>query len=320
MMIPTPDFWQRTPPAIFPPILGSFGLGLAWRQAGEVFGIPAILGEVILALVSLLYLAGLTAYLIRLARHPGALGDDFQTMPGRAGLAALSMGAMLLAATLVPYGNVAARVILIGGLVLHLVAAVTVMRVLWPIPWPQRQMTPAWHMTFVGIIVAPIGAVPLGWTGLAEAIFFLSLATAATVWTGNIVAMRRAAVAPPLRPTIAIHLAPVALLGIAASLLGNHVIALFFGVASCVVMLILVIKIRYLTIAGFSPLWGAFTFPAATFAGLMLALAPVYGGVFWVLAGVGLVAASVVVPTITCRIIKMWIAGSLVPAAKAGAS
>jgi tellurite resistance protein len=181
-------------------------------------------------------------------------------------------------------------------------------------------MTPAWHMTFFGIIVAPIAAAPLGWTTLAQIVFFISLALAVTVWTGNVVGMARAGVPPPLRPTIAIHLAPVALLGIAASLLGNHPMALFFGVLAILLMALLLIKIHYLTIAGFTPLWGAFTFPMATFTNLMLLLSPVYGGVFWLLAGVALVGASIAISAITFRIIKMWVAGSLAPAAMAPAA
>ena len=83
-----PKFATRTPPAIFPPVFGLFGLGLAWRRAGDTFQMPAALGEMILGAVTLLFVFCALAYGIKVARRPGVIPEDLRVLPGRAGLAA----------------------------------------------------------------------------------------------------------------------------------------------------------------------------------------------------------------------------------------
>ena len=51
---PRPGFFRQTPPAIFVPMFGLFGLGLAWRRAEVVFVLPQGLGDTILGAVTLL--------------------------------------------------------------------------------------------------------------------------------------------------------------------------------------------------------------------------------------------------------------------------
>lgn len=311
-MQPKPGLWRQTPPAIFPPILGLFGLGLAWRRVTEVYGMPREVGELILGAVSILFLFATLAYLAKFVRRPGVLADDLRILPGRAGLPAASAAAMLFAATLVPYSTCAAKWALGVALLAHLVVATVILKTLWGAPFPQRRMTPVWHLSFVGFIIAPLAAVPLGWIALSDILFFVSLALALTIWGGSLVMLAAgAAVPPPLRPPLAIHLAPVCLTGIVATLLGYETLALIFGWIGIVGMAVLLLKSRYLTQAGFSPFWGAFTFPIAAFANLMLILAPTNGAVFKVLGGMALIGATITIPIIAFKILKMWAAGPL---------
>jgi tellurite resistance protein len=265
-----------------------------------------------------LYLVAVVAYLGKVFRRPGALVDDLRIMPGRAGISTAGMAAMLLSATLVPYSGGLAKVTLILALGAHLLVVLLVLKILWNAPFLQRRMTPVWHLTFVGVIVVPVAAVALGWSGLAEVIYFLSIAMALTIWAGNLIGMVNSPVPPPLRPTIAIHLAPLSLLGIASSLLGYETMTLVFGLGAILLAVTLVIYVRYLTVAGFSPFWGAFTFPVVSFATLMLILAQSDGGLFRLLAGLALIGATLSTPPIAYRIIKMWASGSL--AAKTNAA
>ena len=306
-----PGLWQQTPPAIFPPILGLFGLGLAWRRVTEVYGVPREIGEAILGAVSLLFLFTVVAYLAKFIRRPGVLADDLRIMPGRAGLSAGSAAAMLFAATLVPYSTNAAKWALIAALVAHLVIALVILKILLRAPFPQRRMNPVWHLSFVGFIIAPLAAVPLGWVPVSDAIFFVTLAIAVVIWVGSAIIMSGAAVPPPLRPPLAIHLAPVCLFGIVGTLLGYDTIALFFGWFGIGAMALLLVLTPYLTRAGFSPFWGAFTFPIAAFANLMLILAPANGAPFRILGGLALIAGTIAIPIIAFKILKMWAAGPL---------
>ncbi len=303
--------WRNTPPAIFPPILGLFGLGLAWRRAPSVFSVPEAVGEIILGAVSLLFLFATLAYFAKFIRRPSALIDDLRIMPGRAGISAGSMSAMLFAAVLVPYSACFGEKTLYVGLTAHLIVAMIVVVLLWSAPYPQRKMTPVWQLTFVGFIVSPQAGVALGHTQMAEFIVIVTGALAVTIWVGNLIGMRATPVPPPLRPTMVIHLAPISLLGIALMLLGYTTLATVFGWLSLVLALVMLVNVRYLTAAGFSPFWGAFTFPISAFTGMMLLMAQNSGGVLKIIAGLALIGITLTIPVIAYRIMKMWSAGSL---------
>jgi tellurite resistance protein len=86
--------------------------------------------------------------------------------------------------------------------------------------------------------------------------------------------------------------------------------AILFAALATAVLVVLLTRARYLTVAGFSPLWGAFTFPAAAYAGLMLALAG-QGAPFRLAGAIALIAATIIVPLIAARVLRMWARGIL---------
>ena len=67
------EFWRRTPPALFPTMMGLLGLGLAWRAASGFAGlaISPMIGLTILALCSVLFLFVLACYLSKLSVRLG---------------------------------------------------------------------------------------------------------------------------------------------------------------------------------------------------------------------------------------------------------
>ena len=314
---PPKGLWRATPPAIFPPILGLFGMGLAWRQAAVLLGAPDWIGEMVLGAVSLLYVFALVAYLAKVVRRVGTLPEDLRILPGRSGLPAASASGMLFAATLVPFGAGLAEVVLALALAAHTVIAVLIIRALRLGPPEQRRVTPAWHLSFVGFIIAPVAGVPLGWETLSTLIFFTTLQVAAAVWLISIMQFLRHDVPPPLRPLLAIHLAPVCLFGIVAVALGFDALAQGFGYLGITLFLGLLFSASYLTAAEFSALWGAFTFPLAAFANLMFAVASVHYQPFAYVGGIELVGASLAIPYIAYRVMSIWAKGKLARATNA---
>lgn len=309
--------WRATPPAIFPPLLGLFGVGLAWRKATGVLGAPEFIGEMWLGAVSLLYLFAVLTYVAKAARRPSAVSDDAKILPGRAGLSAATASGFLLAATMAGYAPSVAKVILVIALVAHGVVALLIIRSFVLGPAEQRRVTPVWHLTFVGFIIAPVAAVPLGWIGLSQLIFATTLPIAAAVWLISALQFARAGVPAPLRPLLAIHMAPVALFGIVSALLGYSAAALAFGYIGVTGLVLSVLGARYVTAGGFSALWGAFTFPLAAFANLMFAAASVQPMPFRVIGGLELVFATLSVAYIAYRIMKLWSQGKLSKATNA---
>jgi tellurite resistance protein len=301
------------PPAIFPPILGLLALGLAWRRGAEAFGLPAGLADMLLGAVTLLWAAAVFAYAAKLAQRPSVLAEDVAILPGQGGCSALAMTFSAVALALAPHAPLLATGLMGAGLLVHLLVAVLVARALLAAPPEGRTVTPVWHLTFVGPIVAALPALELGFTSLAWALFGLALPVALILWGLSLRQILTRIPPAPLRPLLAIHLAPAALLGTVAFGLGLGPAAQGFAVVSVAILIALAASARWLTAAGFSPFWSSFTFPLASAATLLIVL----GGVWRVPGGLVLVAATLLILPVAVKILQLWIKGTLGPRSNA---
>lgn len=308
--IAKPGLWRRTPPAIFPPIMGLMGLGLTWRAASEETGITNAPGDFILGLVTLLFLFSLLAYMTKVARRAGVLVEDLRILPGRAGLAAASLSLMLLAAALSPLAPSLAGPVALLAFALHLGLVGLLIRVLYLSPPEGRTVTPVFHLNFVGFILLGLTANDLGRHDLSTILLVVMIVPAIVIWAISLRQLQSRIPPAPLRPLLAIHLAPASLFTIIAHGAGLPGVALLFCVLACAIFLALLVSVRWLTQSGFSPLWGAFTFPVAAFA---TALFKVFGTTpaGGMLAALLLVAATVFIPVITWRVFRLWANGTL---------
>lgn len=311
---PRPPLFAATPPAIFPPVLGLLGLGLALR--GAVAGGPeALVGgvELALGLVFGLWVFAALAIAVKLARRPGVVTDDMRSLPGRAGYAALGMGGMAAAAVLVPHAPAVALWLVWAALAVHGVLALVLVRVLMALPAEGRGVNPAWHLAFVGFIVAAVPLTQLGHEAAARAILWATLPVAAAIWGVSLAQLLGRIPPAPLRPLLAIHLAPAALFATVAALTGQGQLAQAFAGFGAVIFAGLFLSLRWLTASGFSALWGAFTFPLATFATALMA-----AGGLWHAAGLAVTAlALAVVPVIGWKVLRLWPGGRLQAATNA---
>lgn len=321
--LPSPrgPLWRRTPPAVFAPVMGLFGLALAWKRAETAFALPSGLAELILGAVALLFAFLALSYVAKIVARPGALIEDLRILPGRLGLSAMAMSVMLLAAGLVPLAPLAAAVLLWAGLVLHAAVAALAIWIIASGPAEGRRITPVWHLTFVGFVVAPLAAIPLGFETLALIAHLGTMPVAALIYAVSLVQVWRRPPPAPLRPILAIHLAPLALFGTVFALRGYPAQASTFAVAGLVLLAVLLAlglgRGRWLIAAGFSPFWGAFTFPLAAFASLLMLVAD-QSALFRLAGAIALAGATLLIPWIAVRVLKMWAKGAL--AAKTNAS
>jgi len=314
---PTPGRWRRTPPAIFPPVLGLFGLGLAWRAGAPAFGLPGGVAEMLLGAVTLLYLFCLAAWLAKPLRRSGVVLDELRVLPGRAGLAAMTLSLMLTGATLVPYAPRLALGLSVLGVAAHAALVATLTVLILRGPAEGRTVTPVWHMVFVGFIVAPAAWLPLGLEGAARAVLFATLPVAGAIWAVSLWQLATRIPPAPLRPLLAIHLAPASLFAVVATGLGHSTLAAVFAGAATLILIALLAAARWITAAGFSALWGAFTFPLAVYAAALLAVAP-GSEALRIAAGLALVAATLAIPPIAAKVLQAWAKGGL--AAKTNAA
>lgn len=307
-----PAPFARMPPAVFPVLMGLLGLGLALRRGLAAFDVAADPAELVLGLAVGLWAFAAMGYLIKLARRPGVLLEDLRVLPGRAGLAAASLGLLLVAAALVPYAAGLAFWLLIGGLALHAVLAGLVLRLWLTSPPEAREITPVWHLHFVGFIIGGLAAVPLGMIGLAAMLLWLTLPVALAIWAVSALQLIRRIPPAPLRPLLAIHLAPASLFTTVAASLGQSMLADLALLLGALIALGLLFSLRWLTVSGFSALWGAFTFPLAAFASALFARGLLTtGGIFALLA-------LMLTGFVLWRVLQAWAKGSL--AAKTNAA
>lgn len=325
-IFPPPQFppvrlrpFQRMPPAVFPCIMGLFGLGLALRRGAEAVGYPPAIAELLLGAVSLLWAFATLGYAFKLVQRPSVLMEDLANLPGRAGLAAMSLGLLLLAATVLPYATGLAQGFLVVGLVAHAGFAGLILLALIRAPAEAREVTPVWHLHFGGFIIAGLTAAPLGWDRVSALLLWGTLAVAGAIWAIGARQLLHRVPPAPLRPLLAIHLGPAALLGLVALLSGMTLAAQIFAVFGAGLLLALVLAARWMTQSGFSAFWGAFTFPLAFYAALLLGLGAATGQAGWLWSGVAvLIAAIGIVPGISIRVMQAWMQGSL--AAKTNAA
>lgn len=320
-MYPPPEFPPRkvalfanTPPAIFPPVLGLLGLATALRIGTTQWGAGQEIADLASGLVLPLWAFAACAYIVKLSRRISVVNDDLKVMPSRAGLAAGTLSGMVAAGHLGVFAPGAAIWLLLAMLVLHAALVVLTVRVLLGLPAEARQVNPGWHMIFVGFIVAAPPAAILGLESLARGILYATLPVALAIWGVSLLQLARRVPPAPLRPMLAIHLAPASLFATTAALTGQNLLAQGFAVLALVILLALLASARWITESGFSALWGAFTFPlAASATALML-----QGGVL-ALVGQGLLLLALgVIPWIALRVLKLWPGGQL--AAKTNAA
>lgn len=310
---PKAGLFRRTPPAVFPAVLGLLGLGLAWQRAVAVFGFPAAPVDLYQGMVTLLFLFCLAAYGVKVASRPGVVAEDMSNLPGRTGLAALAIALMALAATLVPVAPTAAMFCLGLGVAGLLAIALSVVPALIKGTDTSGPLTPAAHLVFVGFIVAPLAAVPLEIpVPFILAVIWYCIPAAALVMVLTMGPLLRADGAPPLRPLHAIHLAPPSFVATGALLTGQQGLAVVALGWSFLIFALLALRARWISEGGFSGFWSAFTFPLAAFAGALMQVGNAMGWSVVASAGaVVLVAATLAIPVIAVRILKLWATGML---------
>jgi len=303
--------WRRTPPAIFPVTLGFLGLGILWRHAAQVLGLPLWIGDILsgAAVMFFVYFAGL--YVAKWVARPGVLFEDLKTPPARAGVSAMAMSVMLVPAILLDYG-VALEWLWWLGVVLQVLMAALVTVEILKSPVETRAFSPFQHLTYVGLIVAPIAGYPLGYAEFSHDIGLLSIVIFTVITVGYVRKLMRNPPPPPLCPSLVITLSPLSLFGVMFALSGDDTA---FAVAYALAVLTafgLLGAARWMTAGGWTPVWGAFTFPLAAFGNLQVsAIGQGYGLIAELLLWGTLGLASAVILFVLYRSTRAFVTGEL---------
>ncbi|WP_461495702.1 SLAC1 family transporter [Pyruvatibacter sp.] len=282
-----PDFTQ-IPVQFFGATLGLTGLALAWQRAENLPIVPDVgVASVLLILAGIISVLIFTGYGLKAMRAPALVGADLMHPARVTSLGAAPMTLMLLPAGVLPSmpeWAAALSVMWLVGAFAH-VALASWLVITWLRRRPALQdVTPAWFVPLVGMVVAPSAGVDLGYAPLAAAIAFAG----SIAWLVMLpIVLWRLARSPALPvdlvPGVFVLVAPPALVALAlgalaelsngtahvAGLVVAHVAAGLFYV-SCAfllpVALIILGRIRDIRALGFTYGWWSATFPLAALA------------------------------------------------------
>jgi tellurite resistance protein len=281
--------------------LGLGGLGLAWRQAGFAW-----VGEPLMALTGFAWVLILVLHAARALRHPEAALADWRN-PVRCGfVGAASIGMMLTAAALLPHAPALARALLLPAVVLHLAIGLLLLARVLRGEGSPAMLVPPLMIPLVGNVLAPLFLVPLGLPMLGWMLFGVGM----LLWLGLqpllLGRLFEAALPPPMRPSLAILLAPSAVGALAVDALGGPAPAFLalYGLAAFTFALLLMV-LRPMLRAGFSIGYWGFTFPLAAFTTATMKVAP--GLVGWGMLGF----ATLAIGAIALATLRLAIQGAL---------
>ncbi len=304
--------WARTSPALFPVCLGLIGAGLAWREAGRGSALASAMAEAWLGAALAVFAVCALLYLRKIAARPAALLHDLRMPAGRGAVPALSVAAMLAGAALAPVAPGAALALWGGAVVLHLAIVALLTRTLLAMPPEGRPATAPLLLPYAGTLVAPLGGATLGYPGLSWALLALGVAGWLVLLPFILrrLATAGAAPPPPLRPGAAVQLSPPAVTALALDRLGGpEWLQLLCWLLALATLGGLLWRWRWLTAGGWTPAWGAFTFPLTAFAAATAAT--LSGTVGLTATAVAVTSASLVVLYVAGRTAEAWGKGRL---------
>ncbi|WP_035691127.1 SLAC1 anion channel family protein [Azospirillum halopraeferens] len=303
---------MHVPVPLFATVMGIGGLGLAWRRAHEVLGLPAAAGEAILALAALAFVAVAALYLTKAVKHPAAVRHEFDHPVRTNFFPAMSIGLMILAGGALPHAPAAAEVLWVAAVALHLGFALAIMG-----RWISRNLelhafNPAWFIPVVGNVLAPLVGVKLGHVEVSW--FFFSVGLVFWLALFPILLYRvifHDMMPARLVPTLVIFLAPPAVGFLSWMQLNGGVLdagaRLLFFTALFTALLLVRLSGLFLKVP-FAVSWWAFTFPSAAMAIAAIGYHQAVGGtVSAVMAGLFLAAATVIVAVVSGRTVKALI-------------
>jgi tellurite resistance protein len=198
------------PASFFGIVLGVIGLGNAWRAAHQLWGLPAVVGEVVMAIGVAAWAIIMLLFLAKwIVSSEGAWSEALHPVQCcYVGLAGVST--MLVAIAVGPYHHMAALCIYSVGLVFTLGFALWRTGHLWRGGRDPAASTPVLYLpTVAGSFVTAVGAGALGfpdWGKLAFGAGLFSWLAVESVLLHRLYTSDP--LAPAIRPTLGIQLAP----------------------------------------------------------------------------------------------------------------
>jgi tellurite resistance protein len=196
--------------AFFGIVLGVAGLGNAWRAAHQVWQLPALIGEILMALAGAVWALLLLFFILKWIFAPTeAYGEAFHPVQccfiGLVGVAT-----MLIARAVLPYSRLAADILFAVGATFTLGFALWRTGMLWQGEREHAATTPVLYLpTVAGGFVTATVASALDYPDWGQFAFGVALLSWLAIESVLLHRLYTVTTLPaPLRPTLGIQLAP----------------------------------------------------------------------------------------------------------------
>lgn len=241
---------RHFPVTMFAGILALLASGMAWQKASDVFGAPTLLYKLIFGFAIGYTVAVLTLYGVKILRHPSTLGQDLRHPIRGSFLAAAPLGLLLLVELFTPYQNGIVTAIWIFAVVVSIFLSAVILNQWLDARYRPYEITPAWFIPSVGLLIAPITGASLGfedfsWMMFAVGIMFWVLLYPLTLHR----LLFRRPMSPALMPYMFLLIAPPSLAAVAVTRLNADYMD---GLAKAL------LGVALLTTAFFLPRWKRF--------------------------------------------------------------
>ena len=200
------------PASLFGIVLGLVGLGNAWRDASHLWQLPPAVGEALMTVAAIVWLALIAGFSTKWIRRPEEARAEIAHPVQCCFVSLVQISTMLMAAVLLPYSRASAVTVFVVGAVATLLFGVWRHGGLWKGNRDIKATTPVLYLpTVAANFVTAIVASALGWAAWGQ--LFLGAGLFAWLALESTILQRlfnAEELQPALRPTLGIGLAPPA--------------------------------------------------------------------------------------------------------------
>ena len=297
-------FAATMPLPLFASVMGTCGLGLVWHVVEHRWQLQPVVSTSLTVLAAGLLVVLLASYGFKTLRYRDKVMKELRNPVRINFLPAISINLILLGILSRPWLEGISNALWMVGAALQLVLTITIVTIWLNSERPPNSLNPAWFIPAVGNILIPVASVPAGY--LITGWFFFSVGLFYWIILGTIVFYRLVigdALEKPMRPTLAILMAPPAVAFLAwlqlGSGLGGVGMVLYF--IALLNFLLLIPQVPGFLKLPFFPSWWAYTFPLAAFTVATFRFADASGAVGDpILIGLAMLA-TVVIATVAAR-------------------
>ena len=256
------------PIGLFASVMGFAGVGIAIKQAENLYEIGNIASSIVVALTTLLFLFYSVVFIYRMIRYGEDLKNDCQHPVKMNFFAAISISLLLLSVLYFEMSrSLSLGLFFIGSALQLSLTMVILSKLIWRQSFHVEQFNPAWFIPIVGNIIVPLAGVHHDLQSEVLWMFF-GIGVLFSIIYFPIFFVRAYFYAPlpeKLWPTVFILMAPPAIGFVAYVKMTETVDAfanILFGIAFFIGLFLLFHLKRLLTIPFFIS-WWAFLFPSA---------------------------------------------------------